>query len=76
MAFWPKDHEDRLRELWAEGCTGTEIADELNEKVGYLPRASPRKGPRKITRDMVIAKARRMALPSRPSPIKRDQTTA
>lgn len=70
MAFWPKEHEDMLRELWAEGLTGTELAEELNEKCGFLPRAGVRKGPRPITRDMAIAKARRMGLPSRGSPIK------
>lgn len=69
MAHWTKDHEAMLETLWAEGYSGTEIADELNEKVGPIPNPYGRRGPRKINRDMVIAKARRMALPRRGSPL-------
>ena len=68
MAFWPKEYEDKLRELWTEGWTGTEIAQEINENIGLMP-GSKRRGPRSLNRDMVIAKARRMGLPSRPSPL-------
>ena len=69
MAFWTPDHEELLKKLWAEGCTGGEIAQELNGRVGAIPRIQGNREPKKINRDMVIAKARRMGLPRRESPL-------
>jgi len=64
MARWPKEHEDKLRELWSRNYTGTEIAEELEP----LP-ATAKRPPQPVNRDMVISKARRMGLPGRASPI-------
>ena len=64
MTIWTPQHEEKLRELWAKGWTGTEIAEALPPLQG-----SSAKPPRKVNRDMVIAKARRMKLPPRGSPI-------
>lgn len=66
---WTPEIEDELRRRWAAGQTAREIADVLPAMPGEgeLP-------PRRITRDMVIGKARRMGLPSRPSPIKQKRT--
>lgn len=59
MAFWTQEHENMLVKLYKQGLTGSEIADELNEKIGGLPR---HKGPRPINREMALAKIRRMGL--------------
>lgn len=57
---WNPSAEDMLRRLWGEDKTASEIAKEMTAS-GH-----------KVTRNMVIGKARRMGLESRPSPIKRD----
>lgn len=59
MAFWTQEHEELLVRLYKQGLTGSEIADEINEQLGGLPR---HKGPRKINREMALAKIRRMGL--------------
>lgn len=69
MAFWTPEHEQLLKSLWESGYTGGEIAQELNERVGAIPRLGGKREPKKINRDMVIAKARRMGLPRRESPL-------
>lgn len=69
MAFWTPEHEKLLAKLWAEEYSGTEIAREIMDQVGPLPRVTKNGEPKKINRDMVIAKARRMGLERRPSPL-------
>lgn len=65
---WPKEHEEFLRKMWEdEERTASDIAKSLPE----FP-ASGKKPARAVTRDMVIGKARRMGLTSRPSPIIRE----
>jgi GcrA cell cycle regulator len=59
---WTPPQEEKLRELWLANKSASQIAEEI------APLAKPGK---KITRDMVIGKARRMGLDPRPSPIKR-----
>lgn len=51
---WTPKRLDMLRQLWAEGFTATDIG----HKLGGL------------TKNQVIGKVHRLALPSRPSPIK------
>lgn len=71
MAFWKPEHEQLLVTRWNEGWSGSEIAEELNKVIGPIPIVSGKnagKG-KAINRDMVIAKARRMKLQSRPSPL-------
>jgi GcrA cell cycle regulator len=53
---WNEEREDKLRELWAQGLSGNEIAKILGG--GF-------------SASMVIGKSRRMGLERRPSPIKR-----
>lgn len=61
---WKPEAETMLRRLWGEEKTASECAEEMNA-AGH-----------KVTRNMVIGKARRMGLQSRPSPIKRDTAKA
>lgn len=64
---WTEAHENELRRRWNAGESAAQIAAVLPA----LPPREPGTSWRKVTRDMVIGKARRMGLPSRPSPIKR-----
>jgi GcrA cell cycle regulator len=52
---WPIERTDRLRELWLAGATAGQIARQLGD----------------VSPAAVIAKARRLGLSSRPSPIRR-----
>jgi GcrA cell cycle regulator len=54
-SIWTDDRVAVLRRLWADGDTAREIASAIGERV---------------TRNMVIGKARRLGLKPRPSPIK------
>lgn len=56
-ARWTDYQTDALRDLWDEGKTASEIAEELGGGV---------------TRNMVIGKAHRLGLEARPSPIVRN----
>jgi GcrA cell cycle regulator len=69
--MWTREQEDKLRELWAQGLSASQIAP-------LIPAGSKPKGgePKPVTRDMVIGKARRMGLESRPSPIIREGVSA
>jgi GcrA cell cycle regulator len=51
---WTDERIDRLRELWSQGITASQIADELGG----------------VSRNAVIGKAHRLGLQSRPSPVK------
>ncbi len=51
---WTEEREETLRKLWASGVTASQIAEELGD----------------ISRNAVIAKAHRLGLQSRPSPVK------
>ncbi|MDQ8755940.1 GcrA family cell cycle regulator [Sphingosinicella sp. LHD-64] len=51
---WTDERIDRLRELWSQGVTASQIADELGG----------------VSRNAVIGKAHRLGLQSRPSPVK------
>lgn len=61
---WSEKQISRLRKGWERGDTTAVIAEALSAS-----------GP-KVTRDMVIGKARRMGLTPRPSPIKRQMEPA
>lgn len=50
---WSQDRSERLEKLWHAGKSASEIAEEIGG----------------VTRNMVLGRARRMGLPSRPSPI-------
>lgn len=52
---WTETRVERLRSLWSEGLSASQIADHLGG----------------VTRNAVIGKAHRLGLSSRPSPIKR-----
>lgn len=52
---WTDERIDRLRQLWGQGMSASEIADVLGD----------------ITRNAVIGKAHRLGLSGRPSPIKK-----
>jgi len=52
---WTDERVERLKELWAQGMSASEIADELGD----------------ISRNAVIGKAHRLGLSGRPSPIKK-----
>ncbi len=54
-ARWNELGIETLKRMWGEGKTASQIAEELGEGV---------------TRNMVIGKAHRLGLESRPSPIK------
>jgi GcrA cell cycle regulator len=51
---WTDERIDRLKELWSNGMTASQIADELGG----------------VSRNAVIGKAHRLGLQSRPSPVK------
>ena len=51
---WTDERIDRLKELWTQGMTASQIADELGG----------------VSRNAVIGKAHRLGLESRPSPVK------
>ncbi|MEQ7872423.1 GcrA family cell cycle regulator [Sphingomonas sp. ASV193] len=51
---WTDERIDRLKAMWAEGATASQIADELGG----------------VSRNAVIGKAHRLGLESRPSPVK------
>ncbi len=51
---WTDERIERLKELWSNGMTASQIADELGG----------------VSRNAVIGKAHRLGLQSRPSPVK------
>ena len=51
---WTDERIDRLKALWIQGMTASQIADELGG----------------VSRNAVIGKAHRLGLQSRPSPVK------
>ena len=51
---WTDERIDRLKEIWSQGITASQIADELGG----------------VSRNAVIGKAHRLGLQSRPSPVK------
>ncbi len=51
---WTEDRVGQLRELWSQGLSASQIAERLGS----------------VTRNAVIGKAHRLALASRPSPIR------
>lgn len=58
---WTDERIAKLRKLWDDGLTASQIAKELAEGV---------------TRNAVIGKAHRLGLKSRPSPVKTDGSKA
>ena len=52
---WTDERIDRLKAMWAEGSTASQIAEDLGG----------------VSRNAVIGKAHRLGLESRPSPVKR-----
>lgn len=63
---WTPEAEEKLRKLWKQGRTASQIAEEIATIPG--PKHDPT--PRGLTRNMVIGKARRLGLEARPSPIR------
>ncbi|MGZ8282285.1 MAG: GcrA family cell cycle regulator [Allosphingosinicella sp.] len=57
---WTDERIERLRELWSQGVTASQIADELGG----------------VSRNAVIGKAHRLGLQSRPSPVKPNEIEA
>ena len=57
---WTDERIDRLKELWTQGMTASQIADELGG----------------VSRNAVIGKAHRLGLQSRPSPVKANDPAA
>ena len=57
---WTDERIDRLKELWSQGMTASQIADELGG----------------VSRNAVIGKAHRLGLQSRPSPVKPNELPA
>src|SRR5215217_3205167 len=51
---WTEERIERLKAMWTEGATASQIADELGG----------------VSRNAVIGKAHRLGLESRPSPVK------
>src|SRR5688572_15267567 len=51
---WTDERIDRLKKMWADGATASQIADELGG----------------VSRNAVIGKAHRLGLDARPSPVK------
>ena len=51
---WTDERIDRLKKMWSQGATASQIADELGG----------------VSRNAVIGKAHRLGLDSRPSPVK------
>lgn len=58
---WTDDRIEKLKQLWDEGLSASQIAKSLGEGV---------------TRNAVIGKAHRLGLKARPSPVKSDKTKA
>lgn len=54
---WTDERIDRLKELWSQGTTASQIAEELGG----------------VSRNAVIGKAHRLGLQSRPSPVKANE---
>lgn len=52
---WTEERIERLRQMWGQGMSASEIADSLGD----------------VTRNAVIGKAHRLGLSGRPSPIRR-----
>ncbi len=57
---WTDERIERLKELWSQGITASQIADELGG----------------VSRNAVIGKAHRLGLQSRPSPVKPNEPEA
>ena len=57
---WTDERIDKLRSLWGQGQTASQIADELGG----------------VSRNAVIGKAHRLGLESRPSPVKGNEAAA
>src|SRR5256885_15297496 len=57
---WTDERIDRLKELWSQGITASQIAEALGG----------------VSRNAVIGKAHRLGLQSRPSPVKPNEPTA
>jgi GcrA cell cycle regulator len=57
---WTDERIDKLRSLWGQGQTASQIADELGG----------------VSRNAVIGKAHRLGLESRPSPVKGNEVAA
>jgi GcrA cell cycle regulator len=57
---WTDERIDKLKSLWGQGLTASQIADELGG----------------VSRNAVIGKAHRLGLESRPSPVKGNEGTA
>jgi GcrA cell cycle regulator len=57
---WTDERIDRLKELWTQGMTASQIAEELGG----------------VSRNAVIGKAHRLGLQSRPSPVKANDAAA
>ncbi len=57
---WTDERIDRLKQLWGQGMTASQIADELGG----------------VSRNAVIGKAHRLGLESRPSPVKANEPAA
>src|SRR5215210_5164613 len=51
---WTEERIERLKKMWSEGATASQIADELGG----------------VSRNAVIGKAHRLGLDARPSPVK------
>src|ERR671937_292314 len=51
---WTEERIERLKKMWADGATASQIADELGG----------------VSRNAVIGKAHRLGLEQRPSPVK------
>ena len=57
---WTDERIDKLKSLWGQGLTASQIADELGG----------------VSRNAVIGKAHRLGLESRPSPVKGNESAA
>src|ERR1700739_4091635 len=57
---WTDERIDKLKSLWGQGLTASQIADELGG----------------VSRNAVIGKAHRLGLESRPSPVKGNEAPA
>src|SRR5687767_4761637 len=57
---WTDERIDRLKQLWTQGNTASQIAEELGG----------------VSRNAVIGKAHRLGLQSRPSPVKASEPAA
>ena len=57
---WTEERIERLKKMWADGATASQIADELGG----------------VSRNAVIGKAHRLGLEQRPSPVKHEEKEA